>query len=139
MFADILPEIPVGKALRRILVSPATYQRITRDMEDSGAVPAPVVEGTPVRLDGVELVIDLYLPDGSAALIAADGSLMDVVLLENEPALPLDPYERVASISRDPERPDAWIARDAEGSRLLDLTERGAKALAARKGLPVSG
>jgi hypothetical protein len=62
---------------------------------------------------------------------------MGVVLLEHEPTEPLDPYAQIVSVVEDGTRPGVWVALDAKGKVLLELTKKGALDIAARKDIPL--
>lgn len=128
MKSDILTRVlealdPNIKNVSKMLVSSRTYQMIRHEVGDDLVVPTEGLVGT---LFSIDLVVDSLVPNGQVALVGSDGQFIGLYPLEATPATPLDPYQRVARVIQDGGR---WVAQDASGTHLLELTEEGAARL----------
>lgn len=128
MKSDILTRVlealdPNIRNVSKMLVSSRTYQMIRHEVGADLVTPA---EGKVGTLFSIDLVVDSLVPNGQVALVRADGQFIGLYPLEHTPAVPLDPYQRVARVILDGDR---WVAQDASGTHLLELTEEGATRL----------
>jgi hypothetical protein len=115
------------KRVSKMLVSNRTYQMIRHEVGEGLDVPR---EGQVGTLFSVDLIVDSLVPNGQVALVGSDGQFIGLHTLEPTPAVPLDPYQRVARVIQ--EGDGRWVAQDAAGQHLLELTEEGAARLRER-------
>ena len=124
----LLNHYPSG--VKKLLVSNRTYMEIRRECDMGLDVPH---EGHVGSLYGVHISVDDLVPNGSVVLIDQDGNFAGMHPLENDPAH-ADPYYQVMSVANEAplgEDPN-WVARDARGAFLFQVTPDGARKLQAR-------
>lgn len=125
-------------SLKRVAVSPRTFCDLQQEIARVTG-PMPLSDGNTglssgATLWGIDIVVSNSVPDGKLLMFDGAGTIMGITSAEPKPSPPPDPFIRVASVKE--ESPGRWVARDKEGGKVMDLTERGARDLAERRGIP---